>query len=306
MGHDQLFKDFLRAFFRDFLELFFPDAAARLNFDTVHFLDKELFTDIPDGSLREADLVAQAETVDGEPELLLVHLEVQAERERDFSARMYQYYALLWLRYRVPIFPIVVYLAGSSKAPARETYRMDVLGRQVLTFVYECVCLIELGAGEYGVMENPVAAALAALMDRTHVSEPLRLRALMLKRVVQSALDDARKFLLLNLVQTYFPLGADEREAFDRLLLQAEYRGVPEMQVTWADKIRDEGRQEGREEGALEAKRETLLRQLTRKFGRLPDAVLSRVNALESIPLLDTYLDRLVTAGSLEEMEFER
>ena len=55
MGHDQLFKEFLRAFFRDFLELFCPDIAARLDFGTVRFLEKELFTDFPEGSLREAD-----------------------------------------------------------------------------------------------------------------------------------------------------------------------------------------------------------------------------------------------------------
>ncbi len=59
MAQDQLFKDLLRTFFREFLELFFPDVAARLDFSRVRFLDKEAFTDLPDGSRREADLVAQ-------------------------------------------------------------------------------------------------------------------------------------------------------------------------------------------------------------------------------------------------------
>ncbi len=112
MGHDQLFKEFLRAFFRDFLELFCPDIAARLDFGTVRFLEKELFTDFPAGSLREADVVAEVDTQDG-IELVLVHIEVQARREPNFSERMFQYYALLWLRYRKPIVPIVVYLKGA-------------------------------------------------------------------------------------------------------------------------------------------------------------------------------------------------
>ena len=132
-------------------------------------------------------------------------------------------------------------------------------------------------------------------MDRSAVREPLTLRAVILERVAQSGLDDARKFLLLNFVETYFPLGPHEAEAFKRLLLREEFREVPEMQVTWADRMR--------EEGAVEAKRETLLRQLTRKFGPLPEGVTARVNALQSTAELDTYLDRLVTAGSLEEMQ---
>ena len=65
MGHDQFFKDFFRAFFRDFLELFYPEISARLDFGTLRFLEKELFTDFPEGSLREADVVAELETRDG-------------------------------------------------------------------------------------------------------------------------------------------------------------------------------------------------------------------------------------------------
>ena len=62
MGHDQLFKRFFHEFLQDFLELFSPDVAARLDFTTLEFLDKELFTDFPDGSVREADVVARVET----------------------------------------------------------------------------------------------------------------------------------------------------------------------------------------------------------------------------------------------------
>ena len=114
MSHDQLFKDLLRSFLRDFLELFFPDDARRLDFQTLSFLDKEVFTSFPEGSMRTADLLAQLDTVNGEPKLLLIHLEVQATHERNFAARMYEYYALLWFRLRLPIFPIVVYLSWSS------------------------------------------------------------------------------------------------------------------------------------------------------------------------------------------------
>ena len=59
MAHDQLFKDLLRAFFHEFMELFFPEVANRLDFSRVTFLDKEVFTDLPQGKQREADLVAQ-------------------------------------------------------------------------------------------------------------------------------------------------------------------------------------------------------------------------------------------------------
>ncbi len=88
VSHDQLFKDFLREFFREFLELFYPPIAARLDFARVTLLDKEFFTDLPQGDKRTADLVAEAFTLDGQPETILLRVEIEGEWGSDFSARM--------------------------------------------------------------------------------------------------------------------------------------------------------------------------------------------------------------------------
>ena len=103
MRHDQLFKRLLEKFLKDFLELFFPDVAERLDFGTVQFLDKELPMDFPRGTTREVDVVARLETHQGEPEIVLVHVEVQSRPEKDFARRMFEYSALLWLRDQVSI-----------------------------------------------------------------------------------------------------------------------------------------------------------------------------------------------------------
>ena len=84
MGHDQLFKALLEMFFRDFLELFFPAVAERLDFGTLVLLDKELFANLPQGPTREVDVVARLETHDGEPEIVLVHVEVQSRAGEGF------------------------------------------------------------------------------------------------------------------------------------------------------------------------------------------------------------------------------
>ena len=135
MPQDQLFKELLRAFFREFLELFYPEVAARLDFARTTFLDKETFTDLPEGSRREMDLVAQVYTLDGEPEIILVHVEVQTQRRGEFPYRMWEYYALLRLRHKMPVFPVVVYLAPGAGGLVEETYTEALFGRNVLTFV---------------------------------------------------------------------------------------------------------------------------------------------------------------------------
>lgn len=88
LRHDQLLKQLLREFFAEFLDLFFPDVAQSLDFSRVDFLDKEAFTDLPEGSRREMDLVARTRRLDGQPEVILIHLELQARRTRDFPYRL--------------------------------------------------------------------------------------------------------------------------------------------------------------------------------------------------------------------------
>ena len=57
--HDQRMKVLLREFFVEFMRLFFPVWAARLDFSTVSWLDKEIFPDPPRGERRAMDLVAR-------------------------------------------------------------------------------------------------------------------------------------------------------------------------------------------------------------------------------------------------------
>ena len=74
------------------------------------------------------------------------------------------------------------------------------------------------------------------------------------------------------------------------------------MELTWSEKMMEKGREQGRLSGLIEGKRETLKQLLTKKFGPLPENTVSRIEALESLEDLDTYLDRVLTAENLEDM----
>jgi hypothetical protein len=304
MGHDQRFKEFLRTFFQDFLKLFYPDVEARLDFDGIEFPETETFIDFPDGRRREADVVAKLKTFDGSPELVLIHVEIQSRPERDFEARMFEYYALLWSRYKLPVFPIVLYLHGGGTGAGHEEYRVRLFGREVLRFRYESVRLEPLNAEEYLRYGGPVGAALAALMDRSSSGDIERLRASMMQRVVSSELDEAKQFLLVNIIQTYFELSANQSERYRRLIARKEYRKVQNVDETWMDKLLREGEERGVKVGVVQGKRETLLRQLALKYGSLPERVTARIDAMDSMEELDACLGRILTANSLEELGF--
>ena len=305
MGHDQVFKGILRRFLRNFLELFFPEFAARLGFESLEFPDEELFKGFPDGVPRTPDVVARVRTWEGRPEIVIVHIKAQSTTETDFGRRMFEYYALLWLSFDAPVFPIVLYVKeGGREGIETATYRHEIFGREVLRFQYSSVALAQIAGQEY-VEKGPLAAALAALMGWDRDSDSVALRLGLLGRVVASGLDEASLFLLVNLIETYLPVPEGERERYRRLLSRKEYRKVQEVELTWADKLRQEGREEGIQEGLVQGKRQTLKRQLAAKFGGLPNRVEASIDALASAEELDDYLDRLLTAGSVEELGLE-
>jgi hypothetical protein len=301
MGHDQLFKGVLRRFLREFLELFFPEVAARLDFHSLEFPDKELFKGFPNGAPREPDVVARVRAREGKPEIVMVHVETQAGTEPGFGRRMFEYYALLWLQFGIPIFPIVLYVKeGNRDGLAMATYREELFGYPVMTFHYASVALARIEGQEY-VEKGPLAAALSTLM-RWGGGEPTAERhAKLLLRVVTGGLDEAAEFLLMNLIKTYLPLPEEARERYGRLLSGKEYRKVQEMELSWADKLRAEGIHEG----LVRGKRETLKKLLVTRFGKLPSVLETRIDRVASEEELDRYLDRILTARSLEELGLE-
>jgi len=237
MTHDPLFKNVLRAFLPDFLRLFFPAVAGRLDFTDLTFLDKEAFTDLPRGRRREADLVARVRTHAGRPELVLVHVEVEGRRRRAFPYRMFEYYVVLRLRYRCPVYPIVLYLDRRAGGLGEEIYQETLFDRPVLTFRYGRVGLADLPAGEYLARKGALAAALAARMDRQgQAAWTIKLAAL--RRIARGRLDEARRWLLANFVETYLPLNSQEQARLAAEIQRPDHAEVKRMQMTYEDKMR--------------------------------------------------------------------
>jgi predicted transposase/invertase (TIGR01784 family) len=297
MGYDQLFKTLLEGLLQDFLDLFFPEAAARLDFQTLAFVGKEVFANVPEGRVREADVVARLKTREGEPEILLVHVEVQTEPESDFPRRMFQYYSVLRVHYGIPVFPIAVYLRNGPSSRIA-LYRESLFDQELLVFRYHALALARLPAEEY-VETSPLGAALAALMAASRNRAHLRLS--MLGRVAESALDEALKYLLVNVIETFFELSGEDAEEYRRLLSGKEYRAVQEVELTWAERLMEKGREEGRKEGTEEGMRRMLLRQLTAKFGGLPQEAKASVGTMSSAEL-ERLFDRVLTAATLDDL----
>jgi hypothetical protein len=300
--HDQLFKTLLRRFFADFVRIVLPaPMSRRLRLDEPRFLDRELFTDLVEGEERRLDLVAQVETAEGEAELFVVHVEVEARARKTMGRRMWRYAMQLRLRHRKPIVPIVLYLRGGPADVAAVTIEDRFEDQHLASFTYFAFGLSRSDARAYLDRPEPLAWALAALMRRRELS-PARHKLACLRRIARAAIDDAGRFLLVNCVETYVQLNDEARAEYEQLLADEPNREVTIMEMTWADTLEAKGMEKGLERGRLEGMRAVLLGQLERRFGPLTKRTRKQIGAIASPEELSNLAGRVLDARTLDDL----
>ncbi|HSH03590.1 MAG TPA: hypothetical protein VLL52_13805, partial [Anaerolineae bacterium] len=148
--HDALFKELLRRFLPEVMGLFLPEEAALLRWETMTFIDKEVVTNLPESLKRIADVVAEVERVDGQPEVILLHVEVEASRKTEMPARMFEYYALLRLLKERLVLPVVMMLMPVGEGAIRlQRYREEIGGQVYMELAYWQINLRDLAGDAY-------------------------------------------------------------------------------------------------------------------------------------------------------------
>ena len=193
----------------------------------------------------------------------------------------------------LPVIPVALVLYPGRDGIAQEVYEETVLGRTILTFRYLQISLPRLEATHFVQAESVLGAGLASVMhvpaDRV---AQIALHLACLRRVyearVAGEIDDARAFLLVNLIATYLPLSARER---DELRVQLQQKGDPTMEateLTWAEQVFEEGRVHGL--------REAIRRLARARFGRVAPDLEARLVTMTREEELIAFVERVGVA----------
>jgi predicted transposase YdaD len=294
IDHDRLFKELISTFFLEFLELFFPQVTEYIEPESLTFLDKEVFTDITAGEQYEADLVVKLQ-FRGQETFFLVHIENQSYSQTEFGRRMFTYFARLFEKHGLPVYPIVIFSYDTPHKPQTDTYRVTFPDKTVLEFNYGVVQLNQLNWRDFLQQENPVASALMSKM-RIAPSDRPRVKAECLRLLATLRLNPAKMKLISGFVDTYLRLNAVEQEIFQTEIAKfdpVKQEVVMEIVTSW--------QLQGREEGKLEGRLQIVMRQLNRKVGAVRPELGERIEKLSPTQvedLADALLD-FTNAGDL-------
>jgi len=295
INHDRLFKELLSTFFIEFIELFFPEIVNDLDSQSLQLLDKEVFTDVTSGEKHVVDLVAQVR-FQGEESCFLIHIEVQSSSQAEFSRRMFRYFARLYEKYYLPIYPIALFSYEQPKRQESNTHQVEFINFKVLEFNYRVVQLNRLNWRDFIRQENPVAVALMAKMQ-IQPEERAQVKAECLRLLVTLKLNPAKMKLISGFVDSYLRLSSEEEKRFQgyiQAFKPQQQEEIMEIVTSWME----QGIEQGQKGEAITL----ILRQLSRRVGKVPPELETAIHNL-ALTQLEDLAEALLDFNSLQDLE---
>ncbi|WP_295880448.1 cytosolic protein [uncultured Thiohalocapsa sp.] len=310
--YDSPWKDILDGWFPDFVRFFFPHAALDIDWSRgCEPLDKELAQVAQDAELgrRCADKLMKVFLDNGSEEWLLVHVEIQGQRDGGFPRRMFTYAYRLYDRYARDIASFAV-LADTTPHWRPRSFEVGRWGSR-LGLLFPSVKLLDYASAQAELEEedNPFAtvvlAHLAAQATRKDVQARYTRKLKLTRRLYERGMSKQQIIDLYRFIDWIMRLPDDLELSYTNAIFAIE-ESLRMPYVSFAERLgeaRGEARGEalGRVRGAA-----LLLRdQLEQRFGYLPEALVASLEQADSEQLMD-WGRRVLGAQTLDDVFGER
>jgi hypothetical protein len=320
--YDSPWKTILTLYFRDCLAFYFPQAEQGIDWRTPPiFLDKELEKLLADdqGGAMRVDKLAQVKLLDGTESWVLLHLEIQTQRQREFTERLYRYNSRLYGTHRTPVATFAI-LCDASPTWRPTSFAYELLGFQLrLDFPVAKLLDYKSQASQLTELVNPFALVTLAHLEAlaTKPDDPARKNAKfrLIRLLLERGYQRQEIYALFRFIDWVLWLDPDLEKEFeaDVALLEKErnVEYISSMERRAIDRGLErglaQGLERGLEQGLVQGKmlgqRQLLLQMMQLKFGELPPEMLAYVASLEDEGALTLLGQRLLTAVSLEDMQ---
>jgi len=242
----------------------FPQEAALVNWNKgFEFLDKELKKITRDSQTgkRYVDKLVKVTLLSGEEEWLLIHVEIQNQKDKDFPSRMFIYNARGRDYFGIDVMSLAVL---TDKNPNWRPNSFEKrIGGFALTLQYP-LCKIRDYQDKLNELEssnNPIEIFIAAHLETQETrQEPQKLgerKWTLTRSLYEKGLSKQEIITIFTLIDWLMVLPKGMNEAFEEKLLTFEQ----EKQMAYVTSIeklghkrgKAEGRQEGRQEGLIQS-----------------------------------------------------
>ena len=307
--YDSPWKEGMELYFKEMMTFFFPDIAREIAWDRGYqFLDKELQQVVRDAEIgrRHADKLVRVWSLQEEPFHVMIHIEVQSDKDQDFPRRMYVYnYRIFDKSYR-PVTSLAV-LADEISSWRPDAYTSEQWGCKI-NFEFPMVKLMDYADKIDDLLDqtNPFAIITAAHLKtkatKDNPQERYSWKWTITRALYEKGFSTKDILNLYRLVDWLMMLPDDLTKQFTQnLIAYEEEKKMP--YVTSAERIGiEKGRLEGRDEGKLYEAREMVLEALDAKFSSTtPEDIKQQIQALNNKIMLKRLHRSAIQSKDIED-----
>ena len=303
---DSPWKDILETYFQPALELCFPRIARQINWSKgVQLLSKEFQKIVRRSELgrRNVDVLVQVWSVAGPEQWVLLHVEVQAQRDPEFPRRMFDYYSRICQRYQRPVASLAI-LADAHPRWQPMAYEQELWNCKV-RLEFPVVKLRDLAANEAQLLRNPNPFAIVVLAQIKALQTAGALRQRRVWKATLAKLGHERGYSRRLILDLYIFVDwvmvltpklerevEQEIEAFEKA-----------KRMKYITNMERRGLERGRQEGQIRSQQESVLTVLETRFGEIPYSLREAVTATDDLDRLKRWLRLAIQLASLAEFE---
>ncbi|NJL28081.1 MAG: DUF4351 domain-containing protein [Thermoanaerobaculia bacterium] len=307
-AYDSPWKEILESYFPEFMAFFFPEIHADIDWSRGwESLDQELQQVVRDAESgrRLADKLFKVYRLDGQEQWVLIHVEIQGERDEGFARRMFTYNYRVFDRYERPVVSLAV-LGDDALGWRPSEFGYALWGCEV-GIRFPVIKLADYNAkwGELETSPSPFAIVVMAHLKtratRRNPEDRLRWKTQLVRGLYERGYQRRDVLELMRFIDWLMALPEELalqfREEHKRFEEELRMRYV----TTFERFSKQEGLEEGLRQGVQVGEASILKRLLLRRFQQLPSWVEQRL-AQAGREQLEGWADRVFDAQRLEDV----
>jgi hypothetical protein len=292
--YDSPWKEGMELYFKELMQFFFPDIAREIAWTRGYeFLDKELQQVVRDAEIgrKHADKLVKVWSLQDEPFHVMIHIEVQSDKDQDFPRRMYIYNYRIFDKSERPVTSLAV-LADEVGSWRPNGYTSEQWGCKI-NFEFPMVKLIDYADKIDDLLDhtNPFAIITAAHLKtkatKDNPQERYTWKWTITRALYEKGFSTKDILNLYRLVDWLMMLPDDLTKQFTQnLIAYEEEKKMP--YVTSAERI---GIEKGLDIGQLLNAKEMVLEALDARFSSdTPADIKQQIQALNNKIMLKRLL----------------
>ncbi len=312
--YDNHWKEAIDEYFEQFLSLCFPEAHAVVDWSRQpQLLDKELQQIAQEAKIgkRLADKLFQVWQKNGKETRILIHVEIQNQKDDDFDERMYIYNYRCYDKYHKPVISLAV--LGDEVASWHPSAFRYAIGGCEVSLKFPSIKLLDY-AKEWENLEastNPFAIMIMAHLKTQATSgkpqERKEWKWNLMRRLFERGYDREDIIKLFRLIDWMMVLPKELQQQFrTEIKTYQEERKMPllsRIELMAMEEGIEQGIQQGSLLGSLQTARESVIEILEVRFTEIPTELREVINKIEDLALLKSFIRQSIAIPSLAEFQ---